>query len=67
VGASELSDADVAAIQEVLVATGALAELEIEIEQLAAEAVRALPAAGLSAEAEQALTDLAHYVAWREK
>jgi geranylgeranyl diphosphate synthase, type I len=67
VGAADLSDEEVAAIQEVLVATGALAELETEIEQLAEAAVLALPAAGLSAEAEQALTDLAHYVAWREK
>jgi hypothetical protein len=30
-------------------------------------AVGALPAAGLIPEAEQALADLAHYVAWREK
>jgi geranylgeranyl diphosphate synthase, type I len=67
VGAPDLSDREVAAIQDVLVATGALAELEAEIEQLAEVAVQALPAAGLIPEAEQALVDLAHYVAWREK
>jgi geranylgeranyl diphosphate synthase, type I len=67
VGAPDLSDADVAAIQDVLVATGALAELEAEIQLLAEQAVEALPVAGLTAEAEQALVDLAHYVAWREK
>jgi geranylgeranyl diphosphate synthase, type I len=67
VGAADLGDDEVAAIQDVLVATGALAELEAEIQQLAETAVLALPAAGLIPEAEQALTDLAHYVAWREK
>jgi len=67
VGAPDLSDDDIAAIQGVLTETGALNELEAEIEHLAARAIEALPRAGLLPEAEQALTDLAHFVAWREK
>lgn len=66
VGRSDLSAHTVAAIQEVLVDTGALAELETRIEHLAKEAVDALASAPITAEAAEALVELAHYVAWRE-
>jgi geranylgeranyl diphosphate synthase type I len=67
VGAADLDDAGVAAIQEVLVATGALGELEAVIEGLAGEAVAAIEVAPIAADARAALVELAHYVAWREK
>jgi geranylgeranyl diphosphate synthase type I len=67
VGRSELSGRGVAAIQEVLVDTGALAELEEVIERLASEALDAVGTAPITDDARRALTELAHYVAWRER
>lgn len=67
VGAPDLADAEVAAIQQVLVDTGALAELEAEIERLAETAIDALEQAPLTDDARKALVELAHYVAWRDK
>ena len=51
----------------VLVDTGALAELESAIDALAQEAVVALDAADITDDARKALTELAHYVAWRDQ
>ena len=62
----ELSDGDVLAIQEVLRDTGALSEIEREIERLALDAIDAIGDADITAPARQALVDLAHFVAWRE-
>jgi geranylgeranyl diphosphate synthase, type I len=56
----------VSALQAVLVDTGALADLEATIESLATRAVDALDAADITDEARKELTQLAHYVAWRE-
>jgi geranylgeranyl diphosphate synthase type I len=67
IGHPDLDDDAIAALQAVLVDTGALATLEERIETLAGEAVDALTAAPITAEARTALTELAHYVAWREK
>lgn len=66
VGRPDLSDDEVAALQAVLVDTGALADLEATIESLATQAVDALDAADITDEARKELTQLAHYVAWRE-
>jgi geranylgeranyl diphosphate synthase type I len=65
VGAADMSDGDVAAVQQVIVDTGALAELETAIEALAAEAVDALAAIDITAEARRELTELAAYVVGR--
>jgi geranylgeranyl diphosphate synthase type I len=66
VGAADLSEDDVHAIQEVLVVTGALGQLEGMIDGLAHEALEALDGAPLMEDSRKALTELAHYVAWRE-
>jgi geranylgeranyl diphosphate synthase type I len=67
VGAPDLDDHDVAAIQAVLVDTGALDEIETAIESLAAEAIDALEAVPITDDAGKALAELAHFVAWRER
>lgn len=66
IGRADLDPAAVERIQEVLVATGAVATIERSIEELTAEAITAIEAADVTSEARQALVDLAHFVAWRE-
>jgi geranylgeranyl diphosphate synthase type I len=65
VGDRGLSAGDVAAVQEVLVDTGALREVEATIEFLAARALGALDLVDLTEEARVALADLARFVAYR--
>jgi geranylgeranyl diphosphate synthase type I len=67
VGDPELSPADVSAIQEVLVATGAVAELEARIDLLVAHALDSLAAAPIAAQARPALTELIRVVAYRSR
>jgi geranylgeranyl diphosphate synthase type I len=67
VGSVGLTVDEIAAIQQVIVDTGALAELEGQIEALTQAAVEALASAVISRDARAALVELAHYVAWREK
>jgi len=67
VGRAAMSDGDVQAVQDVLVATGALAELEDEIDRLTAEALDAVDVAPITDDARKALAELAQYVAWRER
>jgi geranylgeranyl diphosphate synthase type I len=67
VGRAAMSDGDVQAVQDVLIATGALAELEEEIDRLTAEALDAVDVAPVTDDARKALTELAQYVAWRER
>jgi len=67
VGDPELSPADVAAIQDVLVATGAVTELETRIDALVAVALAALAAAPIAPAARLALTELAGVVAYRSR
>jgi geranylgeranyl diphosphate synthase, type I len=66
VGAPDLGEDEVSAMQEVLVDTGALGELEELIDQLAHQAVDSLERAPITDDAAKALTELAHFVAWRE-
>jgi geranylgeranyl diphosphate synthase type I len=66
VGAPDLTDDEVAAIQDVLIETGALSELESQIDALATEALSSLDSAPLSDDARKGLDELARYVAWRE-
>jgi len=65
VGVGVLDDAEIAAIQAVIVETGALEALEEHIAALTAEAVAALDRIDLAAEAREELTTLASYVAAR--
>ncbi len=66
IGNGDLTDDEVIAIQQILRDTGALAEIEAEIERLATDAIAAVEHADVTAEARGALVDLAHFVAWRE-
>lgn len=65
VGCGDLSDTDVARVQQAIVDTGALADLESTIERLAAEAVVAIESAPVTSEARSELVALAAYVSNR--
>ncbi|CAN5659394.1 polyprenyl synthetase family protein [soil metagenome] len=65
VGSGDLSDADVARVQQVIADTGALADLEATIERLTAQAIAAIELAPISAEARRELVALAAYVSYR--
>ncbi len=67
VGDPDLTADDVAELQDVLVAIGARDEIERTIERLVTEALEAVKAAPLAEEAQVALTELANYVAWRDR
>ncbi|MEY2404769.1 MAG: geranylgeranyl diphosphate synthase, type [Acidimicrobiaceae bacterium] len=67
VGTAALSAQDIAAVQNVLVATGAVAEIETTIDRLARVAIAAIESAPVTVEASAALVELAEYVAWRDK
>ena len=66
VGAPDLNDAEVADIQQVIIDTGALHDLEAHITKLTDEALASLPAMPLNAAAKTELALLAGYVSWRE-
>jgi geranylgeranyl diphosphate synthase type I len=66
VGATDLSDDDVAEIQQVIIDTGALDALERRIESLTCQAVAALDSIDLDAAARLELADLAGYVSRRD-
>jgi len=66
-GAPDLDDDDVAAIQDVLLTSGAVETVETTIDRLVAEAVEALDAADLTEVARQALVELAYFVAGRDR
>ena len=67
VGSAEISDPDVAAIQAVLIETGAVDEMEASIDRLTTYAIAAIEQAPVTAEASTALVELAQFVAWRDK
>jgi len=66
VGTAHLTDADVVRVQQVIVDTGALADLEATIARLAGEAVTAIERAPITAEARAELVALAAYVSQRQ-
>ncbi len=66
VGDADLDDDAIAAIQAVIVETGALDELEAVIERLLQRALAALRSVPLNDIAQQELEELAYYVARRE-
>ena len=65
VGQPGIADDDIARIQQVIIDTGALAELEQRIEALAAEAVAAIEQIDLAPPATAELVALADYVVAR--
>ena len=65
VGAARLDDAQVANVQQVIVDTGALAELEATITRLTDEAITAINEAPVSSQVRGALVELAAYVVQR--
>jgi geranylgeranyl diphosphate synthase, type I len=66
VGAADLTDAEVADIQQAIIDTGALAALEAHIESLTRAAIDALDAVAIAQEARTELVALAEYVSWRQ-
>jgi geranylgeranyl diphosphate synthase type I len=66
VGRPGLTDDDVARIQQVIVDTGALADLEATITRLTDEALAAIEQARIVPAARDELVQLAHYVSWRQ-
>jgi geranylgeranyl diphosphate synthase type I len=67
VGASDLSDQEIAPMQAVIVDTGALEAIEGEIERLTDEAIVALSHIAIEPVAKSELTELAIYMARRDK
>ncbi len=65
-GASDLTDSEVAELQEVLEETGARRKVEVAVERLMAEALRAIDDAPVLPEARAELVELACYVAARD-
>ena len=65
VGRTDLSDDDVARVQQAIIDTGALAELERTIVQLTDDAIAAIEHAPLTGEARNELVALAAYVSHR--
>ena len=65
-GEADLTDDEVADLQDVLRDTGAVQEVEAQIDSLVASSLSALRAAPLGDEAKQHLTDLAFFVAGRD-
>jgi geranylgeranyl diphosphate synthase, type I len=66
VGDPRLSDGDVAALQQLLVDTGALDEIEALIDRLTTRAIDAIDAADIAPGARDELVDLARFVASRD-
>jgi geranylgeranyl diphosphate synthase type I len=67
VGNGLLDAGDVAAIQETLLATGAVGEVERAIDTRVREALAELAHLDITAPAREALDELAHFVAWRDR
>ncbi len=67
VGAPDLDEDEVAALQAVIVDTGAQAEAEAAITALTDQAVQAIEQAPVTEAARDELVALAYYVAWRQR
>jgi geranylgeranyl diphosphate synthase type I len=66
-GQPDLQPSEIAALQEVLVDTGAVDEVERMIDRLASEAMTALARAPLTDDARAELEELGNFVAWRDR
>lgn len=67
VGNGDLTGDEISAICELLVAKGAVAEIEADIERLFGESLAALEDVPISDRAKAALADLGRFVAWRDR
>jgi len=67
VGTGELAADEIAGICDVLVASGAVAEIEASIQRLVDEALAALGPIPITDTAKAALADLGRFVAWRDR
>lgn len=65
-GAPDLAEAEVAALQVLFVETGVVADVEERIAQLVGSARERIAAAPITDDARRLLDELARYVAWRE-
>jgi len=66
-GAPDLDEDDVAALQDVLITSGAVEAVEGNIDRLVGEALEALDAGHLAGDAQQALIELAYFCAGRDR
>lgn len=66
VGTTRLDNAQIADVQQVLIETGALAELEAHICTLTDTALAAIRVAPITQDARESLVELANFVSWRE-
>jgi geranylgeranyl diphosphate synthase type I len=67
IGADDLSQQELVALRELLVACGAVDEVEDQIRSRVTQCLGALDAAALTSEAREALGALARYAAWRDR
>ncbi len=67
VGSPDLSEAEVAALRDLMEESGARAEVEEAISELTVRAIDAIGRAPVSSEAVDALVELAHFVAYRTR
>jgi geranylgeranyl diphosphate synthase type I len=67
VGSADLAAVEIEALQELIVGSGALAQVERQIAELTAGAHQAIAAAPIAPLARDWLDDLADYVAWRDR
>jgi len=65
-GRPDLTEVDIAALQDLLVSSGARDDVEAAIERLVDESLAALEVTPITPEARQALEELGTYVAWRD-
>jgi geranylgeranyl diphosphate synthase type I len=67
IGTTDITEAEVAALQELMVRCGAVREVETAIERLVVESLAALTDAPITEDARAALAELGNYVAWRDR
>jgi geranylgeranyl diphosphate synthase type I len=67
VGSTDLQPNEIAELCDLLVSTGAVAEIEASIERLVTESLTALEHVPITDAAKHALADLGRFVAWRDR
>ena len=67
VGSTDLGPGEIAELCDLLVATGAVEEIEESIERLVVESLTALEHVPITGAAKQALAELGRFVAWRDR
>ena len=67
IGAPDITAAEIAELQQLMIDCGAVREVETAIEGLVAESLTALADAPITADARTALAELGNFVAWRDR